>query len=298
VSDRYAVPEVLRGARFVRRQPGTRRAPMRVTSRAFEIAGLPVPEDRRERNIYQLTQRRGEPWSPATDRHACRFGAELLGGNDLICIDCDQHLAVDGSVWLDGLRWLSDRAVEAGDLLDISCFVAVRTPGDPDRRHGPGWHLWCRADPKYPIRSGALKRCAAVELKSRATAPGSPGYEVRHALASLPVLPRWIAELAGTPRPPVMIRPGLSRSPARARRRLQLAIADLLEPDALRNNCLYKAARRAGEAGVDEAKAVELLMPIAAQTGLVVDDGEARCLSTIRSGLRAAAVSAEAVPHG
>lgn len=32
---------------------------VRVTPRAFEQAGLPAPEDRRRRNIYQLTQAGG-----------------------------------------------------------------------------------------------------------------------------------------------------------------------------------------------------------------------------------------------
>jgi hypothetical protein len=293
--DGYAVPEVLRGARFVRRQPGTRRAPMRVTPRAFELAGMPVPEDRRELNIYRLTERRGEPWSPALDRHVARFGAELLGERDLINIDTDTHLAVDGTVWLDGFRWLTDAGAAVGELLDITMFVAVRTPGDPDRNHGPGWHLWARADPEYPVKLGPLKRCPAVEIKDRCTAPGSAGYEVRHAPAGLPVIPRWIAELAGHPLPPPAIRPGLVSSPARAMRRLQWAIADLLEPHALRNNCLYKAGLRAGEAGLGEARAVELLMPVAAEAGLVAEDGEARCADTIRRGARGGAASRQAV---
>ena len=128
---------------------------------------------------------------------------------DAVAADLDQHLAVDGTVWLDGLRWLTDRATVAGALFDITMFVAVRTPGNPDRGHGPGCHLWCRPDPEHPVRIGPLARCAAVELKSRCTAPGSPGYEVRYAPAELPVIPRWLAELAGPPRPPVVITGGL-----------------------------------------------------------------------------------------
>lgn len=146
-------------------------------------------------NIYQLSEREGLPWYPQVDYHVRRRGAELLGSTEQLCVDLDQHLAVDGSVWLDGLRWLTDKGMAAGHLLDIAAFIAVRTPGNPDRGHGPGWHLWCRADLDYPVRTGPLARCAAVEIKARCTAPGSPGYEVRHAPGELPVIPRWVAEL-------------------------------------------------------------------------------------------------------
>jgi hypothetical protein len=36
---------------------------------------------------------------------------------------------VDGTPMIDALRWLSDRAVEAGELLDLSATVSVRIPG-------------------------------------------------------------------------------------------------------------------------------------------------------------------------
>ncbi len=48
---------------------------------------------------------------------------------------------------VNALRWLSDRAVEAGGLLDLSATVPVHTPGHPDSRHLPGW------DPVVPGRS-------------------------------------------------------------------------------------------------------------------------------------------------
>jgi hypothetical protein len=298
--DGYAVPLAMRDAMFVKRQPGQGRAPMRVTRRAFELAGLPIPDDRSRQNIYQLTERRGEPWTPAADRHVCRFGAELLGGGDLVCIDCDQQLAIDGTVWRDGLRWLADTGAAIGEMLDVSRLVAVRTPGDAGRRHGPGWHLWCRADPDYPVRYGALKGCAAVEIKNRATAPGSPHYEIRHAPAGLPVIPRWIAELAGPPAPSVILT-SAARTPASALRRLQQAIAALLDTQGQqgeRNRLLYKAACRAGEAGCDPAAATAELMAHAAQVGLVDDDGKARCLATIGQGLTAGARDAVAVSSG
>ena len=61
----YVVPAVLRGGMFVPRQAPDRREPARVTSGAFIAAGLPVPEHRAQRNVYQLTRRRGLPGRPA-----------------------------------------------------------------------------------------------------------------------------------------------------------------------------------------------------------------------------------------
>jgi hypothetical protein len=287
--DEYVVPSALRSARFVPRQAPDRREPLRVTAGAFRTLGLEVPEDRAQWNAYQLSGRQGWPWSPRIDYHVRRRGAELLGGGQYLAIDADQHLAVDGSVWLDGFRWLADAGAAAGELLDISAFVAVRTPGNGDRGHGPGWHLWCRADPDYRVRTGPLARCAAVEIKSRCTAPGSPGYEVRHTPGELPVIPRWIAELAGPPRPPVVIPSGAAGDAGHAWRRLRWALSDLYEPGALRNNALFRAACRAcgliAAGGLDQAKAEALLLDAANQVGLVRDDGEAKCLATIRSGL-------------
>jgi hypothetical protein len=297
----YVVPPALRGARFVRCQPGTRRSPMRVSRRAFEVAGLPIPEDSRAWNIYQLTQRQGEEWSRAVDAHIARFGGELVPCGRLVCVDCDQQLAIDHTVWSDGLRWLTDAGAEIGELLDVTQFCTVRTPGDPDRRHGQGWHLWARVDPEYPVRFGALKRCGAVEIKNRATAPGSPGYEVRYAPVSLPVLPGWIAELAGPPVAPALLTPA-PRMPAGALRRLQAAITRLLDTQGQqgeRNKLLFKAACRAGEARCDSATATAELMAHAAQVGLLDErDGEVRCLATIRQGLATGARDAMTVSRG
>jgi hypothetical protein len=52
--------------------------------------------------------------------------------------DVDTPAAVDGTPMIDALRWLSDRAVGAGGLLDLSANVSVRTPGHPGSGHLPG----------------------------------------------------------------------------------------------------------------------------------------------------------------
>jgi hypothetical protein len=299
MTEDYVVPAALRGARFVPRQAPGRREPLRVTASAFRARGLDVPQDRARRNAYQLSERQGWPWSPRIDYHVRRRGAELLGGTELLCVDADTHLAVDGTVWIDGLRWLADAGAAAGELLDITVFAAVRTPGSPDRGHGPGWHLWCRPDPDYQVRLGALARCAAVEIKSRCTAPGSPGYEIRFAPAELPVLPRWIAQLAGRPRPLTVIHGGSGHVGTWGRRRLGTAITRLLEAGrGHRNHRLFLAALTAGEIGADHDAALSALMDAAVRVGLVADDGEARCLGTIRSGLEAGAANRQAVAHG
>ena len=298
MTDEYVVPPVLRGARFVPRQAPGRREPLRVTASAFRARGMEVPEDRARWNVYQLTERQGFEWSPQVDYHVGRRGAELLGG-EFLCVDADQHLAVDGSVWLDGLRWLADKGAAAGELLDITAFIAVRTPGNPDRGHAPGWHLWCRPDPEYPVRTGPLHRCAAVEIKSRCTAPGSPGYEIRHARSDLPVIPRWIAQLAGQPRPVTVVHSENGHVRIGGRRRLEGAVTRLLEAGSgHRNHRLYLAALTAGEIGTDYEATMAALMDAAARVGLVADDGEAHCQGTIRSGYTAGAVSRQAVAHG
>jgi hypothetical protein len=296
-ADGYVVPPVLRKARFVpRHQPG-RREPLRVTRGAFTAAGLPVPDDPRQHNSYQLSQRQGWPWSPALDEHTRRRGAELLGGSEFVCIDCDVTLAVDRSVWLDGMKWLVNAGTERGELLDLTTFVAVRTPGNPSRGHGPGWHLWARADPETPVRFGVLARCKVVELKPRCTAPGSPGYEVRHAPRELPTLPRWIAELAGPPR--VFSAPRRTGgSPAAVWRRLHGIVGRVLaeRDQGERNSVLYWAACRTGElvasGALDGATAERVLCQAAAEIGLTHDDGEAAVRATIRSGFSHGTVGA------
>jgi hypothetical protein len=199
----YVVPTVLHGAMFVPRQAPGRREPARVTAGAFKAAGLPVPGHPAQRNVYQLTRRRGLLWTPGLDAYIGRRGGELLGHGQLVLVDIDTPVAADGVPMVNALRWLSDRAVESGGLLDLSATVSVRTPGHPDSGHLPGWHLWYRADPACPVRMGPLARCHAVELRGRGTCPGSPGYVVWSEPGQLPVLPAWIAALAGPPPMPV-----------------------------------------------------------------------------------------------
>jgi hypothetical protein len=193
------VPAVLRSAAFVPWQAPGRRQPARVTAGAFTAAGLPVPEHPAQRNIYQLTQRQGLAWTPSLDAHIGRRGGELLGHGQLILVDIDSPAAADGSPLVNALRWLADRAVQAGGLLDLSATVSVRTPGHPAAGHLPGWHLWYRADPGQPVHLGPLARCHAIELRTRGTCPGSPGYLIRAHPDELPVLPPWITALAGPP---------------------------------------------------------------------------------------------------
>jgi hypothetical protein len=207
------IPAVLRSARFVPRQCAGRREPMRVPAWRFTEAGLPVPANPAQWNVYQLTQRQGMPWEPAVDYLTSVHGSEILPG-PFVCVDCDCLLAVDGSVWVDGFRWLADRATEAGEILDPSACLAARTPGHPGLGrgpgHGPGWHLWWAVNPDHPVRTGPLARRRAVEIKNRCTSPGSPGYTVVHAPDVLPPLPPWLAALAGPPRQPCGLGSGSS----------------------------------------------------------------------------------------
>ncbi len=203
VEAEYVVPTALRRAMVVPWQAPGRREPARVTAGAFQAAGLPVPEHPGQRNIYQLTRRQGLPWSPGLDMQIRRRGGELLGHGNLVLVDIDTPAAVDGMPLVDAVRWLADRAVEGGGLLDLSGSVSVRTPGHCASGHLPGWHLWYRADPARPVHLGPLDRCHAIELRGRGTCPGSPGYLVCAHPDDLPALPRWIADLAGPPPAPV-----------------------------------------------------------------------------------------------
>lgn len=293
----YVVPAVLRGAMFVPRQAPGRREPARVTPGAFKAAGLPVPEHSAQRNVYQLTRRQGVPWTPGLDAHIRRRGGELLGHGQLILVDIDTPAAVDGAPMVDALRWLADRAVEAGGLLDLSATVSVRTPGHPDSGHLPGWHLWYRAHPARPVRMGPLARCHAVELRARGTCPGSPGYAVWSEPDQLPVLPRWIAGLAGPPPMPVAsTRAGRGSGGGQAR--LQGIIGRLLAARrGERNRLLFWASLRVGElvaeGHLDAAAAGQALADAAARVGLVREDGQRAVAATIRSGFERMGVAYE-----
>jgi hypothetical protein len=293
----YMVPAVLRDAMFVPGQAPGRHGPARVTPGAFEAAGLPVPGHPAQRNVYQLTARQGLPWTPGLDAHIRRRGGELLGHGRLILVDIDTPAAADGTPMVNALRWLADRAVEAGALLDLSATVSVRTPGHPDRGHLPGWHLWYRADPACPVHMGPLARCHAVELRACGTCPGSPGYAVQSGPGQLPVLPRWIAGLAGPPSGLVtstVTGPGGGSGQAR----LHGIIGRLLAARrGERNRLLFWASLRAGElvAGGDleAAAAGQALTDAAAQIGLVREDGQRAVAATIRSGIERMGVAYE-----
>ncbi len=293
----HVVPAVLRGAMFVPGQAPGRREPARVTPGAFRAAGLPVPGHPAQRNVYQLTRRRGLPWTPGLDGHVRRRGGELLGRGELILMDIDTPAAVDGTPVVNALRWLSDRAVESGGLLDLSATLSVRTPGHPDSGHLPGWHLWYRADPACPVRMGPLARCHAVELRARGTCPGSPGYVVWSGPDQLPVLPRWIAGLAGPPPVPVTST-GTGHGGGGAQARLHGIIGRLVAARrGERNRLLFWASLRIGElvadGDLDGAAAGQALTDAAAQIGLVREDGQRAVAATIRSGFERMGVAYE-----
>jgi len=284
----YVVPAVLRGAMFVPRQAAGRREPARVSPGAFRAAGLPVPGHPAQRNVYQLTRRQGVPWTPALDAHIRRRGGELLGHGQLILVDIDTPAAVDGAPMVNALRWLADQAVEAGGLLDLSATLAVRTPGHPDSGHLPGWHLWYQADPACPVHMGPLARCHAVELRTRGTCPGSPGYVTWSEPDQMPVLPEWIAGLAGPPPIPVTS-PRAGRGSGGGQARLHGIIGRLAAARrGERNRLLFWASLRIGElvaeGNLDAAAAGQALTDAAAQVGLVREDGQRAVAATIRSG--------------
>ena len=289
--DGFAVTEALRGMMFVPREAAGRRQPARVTAGAFRAAGLPVPEHPEQLNVYQLSQRRGVPWSPGIDAHVRRRGGELLPHGELVLLDVDVPAAVDGTPLVDTVRWLADRAAEAGSMLDMSATLTARTPGHPGSGHLPGWHLWFRSDAARPVRTGALARRRSVELRDRGTCPGSPGYEVLHAPRALPLLPAWLAALAGPPRPRAVAPQGGKATPVTWRRLHGLVARVLAEQgQGERNRVLFWAAARAGEmvaaGGLETEAAEKMLLGAAAEIGLVHEDGEWRVAATIASGLR------------
>ena len=193
---------------------------------------------------------------------------------------------------MNALRWLADRAVQAGGLLDLSATVTVRTPGHPASGHLPGWHLWYRADPARPVHLGPLARCHAIELRTRGTCPGSPGYLVRAHPGELPVLPQWIAALAGTPPAPATPTTA-GRGGAHAHARLHGLIRRLLAARrGERNQLLFWASLRAGElvadGELDARETTRTLTRAAAQIGLAGEDGQRAVAATIRSGFQRA----------
>ena len=144
---------------------------------------------------------------------------------------------------------------------------------------------------------GPLARCHVVELRARGTCPGSPGYVVWSEPDQLPVLPRWIAGLAGPPPIPVTsTRTGHGSGGGHAR--LHGIIGRLLAARrGERNRLLFWASLRIGElvaeGDLDAAAAGQALTDAAAQVGLVREDGQRAVAATIRSGFERMGVAYE-----
>jgi hypothetical protein len=115
------------------------------------------------------------------------------------------------------------------------------------------------------VHLGPLGRCHAIELRSRGTCPGSPGYLVRSHPDELPSLPPWLAGIFGH---------------LRTARRGE------------RNRLLFWASLRSGElvtdGDLDARTAIEALTGAATQIGLASEDGPRAVAATIRSGLHRA----------
>ena len=211
------------------------------------------------------------------------------GHGQLILVDIDVPAAADGSPLVNAMRWLADRAVAAGALLDLSATVSVSTPGHPASGHRPGWHLWYRADPARPVHLGPLGRCHVIELRTRGTCPGSPGYPVRSHPGELPTLPPWLAGLAGPPPAPATAT-STGHGGAQAQARLAGILGRLRAARrGERNRLLFWASLRTGElvadGDLDERTAIEALTSAATQIGLAGEDGSRAVTATIRSGL-------------
>ena len=214
------------------------------------------------------------------------------GHGQLILVDIDVPAAADGSPLVNAMRWLADRAAAAGAPLDLSATVSVSTPGHPASGHRPGWHLWYRADPARPVHLGPLGRCHVIELRTRGTCPGSPGYHVRSHPDELPALPRWLADLAGLPPAPAT-----ATSTGHGGALTQARLAGILgrlraARRGERNRLLFWASLRTGElvadGDLDARTAIQALTGAAAQIGLADEDGPRAVAATIRSGFHRA----------
>jgi len=285
-----AVPNVLREFRFVPREDSRRRSPAWVTQGAFRARGMAVPGDPRHRNVYRLTNGQGLPWSPSVDRHVASHGGELLPHGALCLVDVD---ATRDHPLKASLDWLADRALAAGEVFDISATLVVGTPGHAESGHLPGLHAWWRTEPGRPLRFGPLPGCPRVELRSRGTCPGSPGYLIRYCPDALPYLPRWLAALAPAPQTAAAAVARSERG-ACAAVRLEGIVDTLLGagPGDHRRNLLFWAANRCREmteAGeLDPAVAGEALFRASEKNGLVGKRGPADVRRTITDGLRGA----------
>lgn len=280
---------VMHRARYVPRQQEGGLLLLRVTPGAFTARGMPIPADRRQWNAYRLSGGKGEPYSASIDAHTRKRGSEIQPGH-LIAIDCDTSLAADGSVSGDGFRELGELAAARGTALDLSGCVVVSTPGHGE--HGPGVHLWWAIDKSRPVRPGPLPGHPLIEVKTRCTSPGSPGYRVRSVPdGELAVIPRWLSGLA---MPPPLVAPVADcRAGGRITERLEGVVACLLAagPGDGRNRLLFWAGCRCGEmiaAGeLDRQVAERALFAAAEENGHVAKHGARATRGTIASGISA-----------
>jgi hypothetical protein len=163
-----------------------------------------------------------------------------------------------------------------------------------------GRHLYFIAIDGREIRNSASKIAPKVDVRAAGgyvVAPGSVVGGCRYEITEdrAPVrLPAWLADLASPPPvvpPRVMALPAVSPGGyggAALRGEVELLAAAM--PGG-RNAQLNRAAFSLGTlvaAGtLSEGTVVQALREAAQQNGLMADDGERRCVATIRSGLRA-----------
>jgi hypothetical protein len=151
------------------------------------------------------------------------------------------------------------------------------------------------------VHLGPLARCHAIELRTRGTCPGSPGYLICAHPDELPVLPHWIAALAGPPPAPATTTVS-GHGGAHAQARLAGLIRRLLAARrGERNQLLFWASLRAGELAadgdLDAREAARALTGAATQIGLSGEDGPRAVAATIRSGFRRAGAAQEPPDH-
>lgn len=111
----------------------------------------------------------GAAWSPELDElFASTYDLMVqLHRSSLVVFDCDVKAKTDyirqpdGSAMLgtvitgdgkhDLRKWLADNGITLPPTL------IVETPGRPDGSHLPGWHLYYRQNPRWPIRRDVSK---------------------------------------------------------------------------------------------------------------------------------------------
>ena len=241
-----------------------------------------MPGHPAQRNIYQLTRRRGLPWTPGLDAHIDRRGGELLGHGQLVLVDIDTPVAADGAPMVNALRWLTDRAVESGR--GLTCPPPCRCARRATRTAG----RLPRVAPVVPGRSclpgahGPAGALLAVELRGRGTCRGRLGMWFGPSRASCRSSRTGSPPWPGRPWPVTSTRTGHGSRGAQAR--LHGIIGRLLAAQrGERNRLLFWASLRIGElvaeGDLDAAAAGQALTDAAAQVGLVGEDGAARAVA-------------------